>query len=276
MVDNSAKDQIEKIEIELFLEAIYRQYGFDYRNYAYESIRRRIWYSARETKVTTISEYQGKVLYQPELMKKLANNISITVTEMFRDPTFFQSFRSNIVPNLQKQPLLRIWIAGCSSGEEVYSLAILLYEEGLYDRATIYATDINEEILEKAKEGKISLHHMQHYTRSYLEAGGQQEFSKYYKVNSEHAILEPFLKKNIIFAHHNLATDHSFNEFHVIICRNVLIYFNNELKDRVFQLFYDSLGEGGFLCLGSQESIIASNHFLDVDYGNRLYKKAFP
>jgi chemotaxis protein methyltransferase CheR len=273
MVDRSLKDHIEKIEVELLLEAIYRQYGYDYRDYAYESIRRRIWYSARETKVNTISEFQGKVLYQPSLMKKLANNLSINVTEMFRDPSFFQSFRLNILPLLARKSLLRIWIAGCSSGEEVYSLAILLHEEGLYEKTRIYATDINEDILEKAKEGRISLTHMQHYTRNYLQAGGQREFSKYYKADGEHVLLDPFLKKNIVFAQHNLATDHSFNEFHVIICRNVLIYFNKKLKNRVFQLFYDSLSEGGFLGLGSQESIISSNSFSDVDYVNKLYKK---
>ncbi|MCT8140350.1 protein-glutamate O-methyltransferase CheR [Anaerobacillus sp. CMMVII] len=273
MEDTSAKDRIEKIEVSLFLEAIYRQYGYDFRNYAYESIKRRILYSAREVKVSSISEYQGRVLYEPNLMKRLTDNFSITVTEMFRDPSFFQSFRLNIIPSLQNQPVLRIWIAGCSSGEEVYSLAILLLEEGLYEKTRIYATDINEDILEKAKDGIISLHHMKHYTRNYLEAGGTREFSKYYKVDGDHVIIEPALKKNIIFAQHNLATDHSFNEFHVILCRNVLIYFNNELKERVFQLFYDSLSEGGFLGLGSQESIMSFNAFSDVDYANKLYVK---
>lgn len=272
-MDISVRDQIEKIEVELFLEAIFRQYGFDFRNYAYESIRRRIWHSARETKATTISEYQGQVLYQPELMKKLANNISITVTEMFRDPTFFESIRSNILPRLKKEPMIRIWIAGCSSGEEVYSLAILLHEEGLYERSRIYATDINEDVLLKAKKGIVSLLHMQQYTKNYLQAGGQREFSKYYKVDGEHVILDPFLKENITFAQHNLATDQSFNEFHVILCRNVLIYFNHELKKRVFQLFHESLCENGILGLGSQESIIASKVFSDLDYSNKIYIK---
>jgi chemotaxis protein methyltransferase CheR len=273
MIDTSANDQIEKIEVELFLEAIYRQYGFDFRDYAYESIRRRILHSARQLKLTSISEYQGKILYQPNLMKKLVNNISITVTEMFRDPSFFESFRVNIVPILRTQPLIRIWVAGCSSGEEVYSLAIILHEEGLCDKVRIYATDINENILEKAKEGRIPLTHMQKYTRNYLLAGGAREFSKYYKVDGEFVTLEPFLKKNIIFAQHNLATDQSFNEFHVIICRNVLIYFNKALKRRVFQLFYDSLSEVGILGLGSQESISSTNAFSDVDYTNKIYKK---
>jgi chemotaxis protein methyltransferase CheR len=273
MIDTSTKDQIEKIEVELFLEAIYRQYGFDFRDYAYESIRRRIWHSAREEKVTTISEFQGKVLYKPDLMKKLINNISITVTEMFRDPSFFESFRVNIVPLLRKQPLIRIWIAGCSSGEEVYSLAVILHEEGLSDKTRIYATDMNENILERAKEGRIPLTHMQKYTRNYHQAGGTREFSKYYKVDGEFVTLEPLLKKNIIFAQHNLATDQSFNEFHVIICRNVLIYFNTELKKRVIQLFYDSLSEIGILGLGSQEAILSTNTFSDVDYTNKIYKK---
>lgn len=272
-MDISVKDQIEKIEVELFLEAIYRQYGFDYRNYAYESIRRRIWHNMRETKASTISEYQGQILYKPELMKILANNISITVTEMFRDPTFFESIRLNIVPRLKTEPIIRIWVAGCSSGEEVYSLAILLHEEGLYERSRIYATDINEAVLQKAKKGTISILHMQQYTKNYLQAGGQREFSKYYKVDGDHVILEPFLKENITFAQHNLATDQSFNEFHVIICRNVLIYFNQHLKNRVFQLFYDSLSEGGILGLGSQETIMSSKVFANLDYSNKIYIK---
>ncbi len=272
-MDLDRREKIEKIETELFLEAIYRQYGFDFRNYAYESIKRRIWYSARETRAKTISEYQGQVLYQPELMKKLSNNFSITVTEMFRDPSFFEAFRLRIVPILSQYPMIRIWIAGCSSGEEVYSLAILLSEEGLYERTRIYATDINEEILERAKQGKIALTHMKQYTRNYLEAGGQKEFSKYYRVDGEQVYLDDRLKKNLIFAHHNLATDHSFNEFHIILCRNVLIYFNQELKQRVFKLFHDSLREEGFLGLGSQESIFATSAFSDFDYSNKIYIK---
>ncbi|RXI98193.1 protein-glutamate O-methyltransferase CheR [Anaerobacillus alkaliphilus] len=272
-MDLDRKDQIEKIETELFLEAIYRLYGFDFRNYAFESIKRRIWYSARETKAKTISEFQGQVLYQPELIKNLTNNFSITVTEMFRDPSFFEAFRLKLVPLLKQHQTIRILVAGCASGEEVYSLAILLSEEGLYEQTSIYATDINEEILERAKQGKIALTHMKHYTRNYLQAGGQKEFSKYYRVEGENAYLHDFLKKNLVFAHHNLATDHSFNEFHIILCRNVLIYFNKELKERAFTLFYDSLREDGILCLGSQESIFSTNAFTDFDYTNKIYKK---
>lgn len=267
------KEKIEKLEVELFLEGIYRQYGYDFRNYASQSIRRRIWYSAQETKAKTISEFQGKVLYDPKLLKKLLNNLSITVTEMFRDPSFFEAFRLQIVPILRELPSIKVWIAGCASGEEAYSLAILLHEEKLYEKTRIYATDINEDILEEAKEGKISLHYMQQYTRNYFQAGGQKEFSKYYKVEGDYVHLHPFLQKNIVFAHHNLATDHSFNEFDVVFCRNVLIYFNKDLKNRVFQLFFDSLKAGGFLGLGSQESIMTSQHFSEVDYKNKLYKK---
>ncbi|WP_035664656.1 CheR family methyltransferase, partial [Halalkalibacter akibai] len=234
-------EKTEQIEIVLILEAIYQKYGYDFRNYAYSSIRRRLWYRAQIEEMNTISEFQSKLLREPALMKVLLKDFSINVTEMFRDPGFFKVFRSKVVPVLRELPYIRIWHAGCSSGEEAYSMAILLHEEGIYEKTQIYATDMDEDILERAKSGKISLDHMKQYTKNYQQAGGTKEFSEYYTVKDNYVTLNPFLKKNIIFAHHNLVTDHSFNEFQVIICRNVLIYFNKQLTNRVYDLFYDSL-----------------------------------
>lgn len=270
------EEKIEKIEIDLFLEAIYQKYGFDFRNYAYSSIRRRILYRVQANNLETISQLQGKVLYDAVLMKLLLSDFSITVTEMFRDPSFFNAFRLKVVPSLKQLPKIRIWIAGCSSGEEVYSIAILLHEEGLLDKTKIYATDFNEDIIEKAKRGEMPINKMKLYTKNYQSYGGTKEFSEYYMANNETAIFEPFLKKNIIFAQHNLATDYSFNEFHVIICRNVLIYFNRQLKERVLNLFYNSLCETSFLGLGSKETLLceySSKLFQEIDNMNNLYRK---
>ncbi|WP_332693724.1 CheR family methyltransferase [Halalkalibacter lacteus] len=270
------KNEIEKIEVELLLEGIYQLYGYDFRNYAYSSIKRRIWYRAQIENVKSISEFQARVFNQPTVMKELLRNFSINVTEMFRDPSFFQAFRIEIVPILRELPFIKIWHAGCSSGEEVYSMAIVLHEEGIYDKTKIYATDMDEEIIEKAKEGKVLLEHMQRYTKNYQQAGGQKEFSDYYAVNNDQVEFHPFLKKNLIFAHHNLVTDHSFNEFQMIVCRNVLIYFNKNLTNRVYDLFFDSLSERGFLGIGSKESIQVyqlSNNFEEFNLKEKIYIK---
>lgn len=273
---NLSAEEIEKIEIKLLLEGIYQRYGYDFRNYAYSSIRRRIWYRAQIEEVLSISQFQAKILYDPDLMRKLLSDFSINVTEMFRDPGFFHVFRSKVVPFLRELPYIRIWHAGCSSGEEAYSMAILLHEVGLYEKAQIFATDMDEKIIERAKQGKMSLDHMKLYTKNYQQAGGTKEFSEYYSVTDSYVTLKPFLKKNLIFAHHNLVTDHSFNEFHMISCRNVLIYFNKPLTNRVYDLFSDSLCEGGFLGLGSKESInmySAANSYEEIDMVERIYKK---
>ncbi|MDG5789954.1 protein-glutamate O-methyltransferase CheR [Evansella sp. AB-P1] len=209
-------------------------------------------------------------------MKKLLNDLSINVTEMFRDPSFFKVFRTEIIPILRDKPVIRIWHAGCSSGEEAYSMAILLYEEGLYNKTRIYATDMNEQILEKANGGEIPITNMQLFTRNYQQAGGVKEFSRYYSVDDNVAVIQPFLKKNIVFAHHNLVTDFSFNEFHVILCRNVLIYFNNKLKNRVYHLLYNSLSDEGFVCFGSKETITdseATTFFQIIHSREKIYYK---
>ena len=269
-------EEIEKIEIDLLLEAIYRYYGYDFRNYAPSFIQRRILHCVHKEKLTSISALQEKILRDPETMKKLFSHFSINVTEMFRDPEFFKSFRTNIIPFVRDYPNIRIWHVGCSTGEEVYSMAILLHEEGIYEKAKIYATDINAKMLDQAKKGTFSLSNMQLYTKNYIEAGGKSDFSEYYKVVGEKVVFNPFLQKNMIYAEHNLVTDSSFNEFDIIICRNVLIYFNKSLQNEVHQLFYESLSLGGFLGLGKREGVRFTSHgncYGEIDATEKLYRK---
>jgi chemotaxis protein methyltransferase CheR len=250
-----AKPDLERIEVELLLEGIYRQYGFDFRSYAYASIRRRLWKRIESEGLSSVSALQERVLHEPQMMEKLLLDLSINVTAMFRDPGFYVAFREKVVPMLRTYPFIRLWHAGCSTGEEVYSMAILLKEEGLYDRARIYATDINEVVLQRAKAGIFPIDRMQEYTENYIRAGGKASFSEYYTAKYGGALFNPSLTKNVVFSQHNLVTDKSFSEFNVILCRNVLIYFDKELQTKVHELFYDSLAMFGLLCLGSKESM---------------------
>lgn len=256
---NAAPD-LERIEVELLLEGIYRHYGFDFRSYAYASIRRRLWKRIGSEGLATVSALQDRVLHEPEMMEKLLLDLSINVTSMFRDPGFYVAFREKIVPLLRTYPFIRIWHAGCSTGEEVYSMAILLREEGLYERARIYATDINEVVLQRAKTGIFPVDRMQEYTDNYIRAGGRRSFSEYYIAKYGGALFDQTLIKNVVFSQHNLVTDKSFSEFNVIICRNVLIYFDKELQSRVHELFYNSLAMFGVLCVGSKESLRFMRH----------------
>ena len=249
------KPDLERIEIELLLEGIFRHYGFDFRSYAYASIRRRLWKRIEEEGLPTISALQEKVLHEPAMMEKLLLDLSINVTAMFRDPNFYVTFREHVVPLLRTYPFIRIWHAGCSTGEEVYSMAILLREEGLYDRSRIYATDINEVVLQRAKAGIFPLERMQEYTDNYIKAGGKRSFSEYYTAKYGGALFDQSLTKNVVFSQHNLVTDRSFSEFNVILCRNVLIYFDKTLQSKVHTLFYDSLVMFGVLVLGSKETL---------------------
>ncbi len=246
---------LERIEIELLLEGIFRHYGFDFRSYAYASIRRRLWKRIEAEGLSTVSELQAQVLHQPPMMERLLLDLSINVTAMFRDPQFYRAFRERVVPLLRTYPYIRVWHAGCATGEEVYSMAILLQEEGLYERSRIYATDINEVVLARAKEGIFPLDRMQEYTENYIAAGGQRAFSDYYTAKYGGALFNSSLTKNVVFSLHNLVTDRSFAEFNVILCRNVLIYFDKSLQARVHGLFYDSLATFGILVLGSKESL---------------------
>lgn len=274
--DPIQSQEVEKIEIDLLLEAIYRYHGYDFRNYTQSFIQRRILQRVRNENLASISALQEKILRDPEMMKKLFSDFAINVTEMFRDPEFFKSFRKNLIPFVRDYPDIRIWHVGCSTGEEIYSMAILLHEEGLYEKAKIYATDLNTKVLDQAKKGTFSLANMQLYTKNYIEAGGRRAFSEYYKVVGEQVVFHPFLQKNIVFAEHNLVTDSSFNEFDIIICRNVLIYFNKSLQNDVHQLFYESLSLLGFLGLGKREGIKFTSHgncYEEIDSAEKLYRK---
>lgn len=268
--------ELEDIEIQLLLEGMYRYYGFDFRNYAPASLKRRIWNAIRAEGLGTVSALQAKILHDSFCMERFLSHLSVNVTAMFRNPSFYLSFRSIVVPLLRTYPFVRIWHAGCATGEEVYSLAILLQEERLYHRCRIYATDMNETVLRQAREGVFSLGVMQEYTQSYLQAGGKQAFSEYYTTDCEYAYMHSELKENIVFAQHNLSTDGSFNEFNVIFCRNVLIYFNQILQERVHKLLYESLGRFGVLGLGQQETIKLTpfaSCYEELMNGERLYRK---
>ena len=272
----SSIEERENLEIELLLEAIYRMTGYDFRGYMRSSIARRINNRLNKDHLTTISELLGKVIHEEGYVNNLLNDFSINVTDMFRDPEFFYAFRKKVVPVLKHLPEIRIWHAGCSTGEEVYSMAILMEEEGLADKTKIYATDMNEKVIEKARQGAFPLKRMQSYTKNYLQAGGLDAFSEYYKTDMQFAYFRPSLSRNIVFAQHNLVTDGSFNEFHVIICRNVIIYFTLDLQAKVFQLFDESLSPGGFLGLGNKESLKImemADTYLEVDINQRLYRK---
>lgn len=269
-------NELESIEIQLLLDSIFRYYGFDFRNYAPASLKRRIWNTIRSEKLTTVSGLQEKVLHDPAYLERFLLNMSVNVTAMFRDPSFFLAFRLKVVPLLRTYPFIRLWCAGCSTGEEVYSLAILLQEENLYHRCRIYATDMNEVVLRKAKAGILPLELMQEYTQNYLQSGGKRCFSEYYTAAYDNAIFRSSLKENIVFAQHNLATDGSFNEFNVILCRNVLIYFNQSLQERVHNLLYDSLCLFGVLGLGHQETMKVTPHerdYQELENGEKIYRK---
>jgi chemotaxis protein methyltransferase CheR len=275
-VETNDCSKLEKLEIGLLLEGIYRHYGLDFRNYNFSSVRRRIWHRIQLEKLTSVTTLLDRVLREPQMMDKLFSDLSINVTEMFRDPDFFKAFRMKVAPVLKEVPIIRIWHAGCSTGEEAYSMAILLHEEGLLKKAKIYATDMNERVIMKAKVGRFPLNKMQGYTSNYVASGGKQAFSEYYKVVSEEVEFHPFLRENIVFAQHNLVTDSSFNEFHVIICRNVMIYFDRDLQDRVHHLMFESLAPSGFLGLGNRESISYTkfNQFYqEIDSNGKIYQK---
>ena len=267
---------LERIEIELLLEGIFRHYGHDFRHYAFSSLRRRLKKTLEAEGLTTFSALQDRVLHDPNAMNRFLTSLAVNVTGMFRDPTFFDQMRKTVVPILRTYPFVRIWHAGCASGEEVYALAILLEEEGLYERSRIYATDMNGDALERAKAGIFPLSRMREYTASYLAAGGTRSFSEYYTAKYDAALFDPTLKRNVLFAQHNLATDKSFSEFNLILCRNVMIYFDRTLKARVLKLFGDSLAPLGILCLGRRESLRFSTveeEYEEFDAKERIYRR---
>ena len=268
--------EVEDLEITLLLEGIYKQYGFDFRNYARASLRRRILRRVEAEGLGSISRLLDKVLRDRNSMEQLLLTLTIHVTAMFRDPEFYVAFRAKVVPLLKTYPFIRIWHAGCSSGEEVYSMAILLEEEGIYDRCRVYATDLSEAVLHTAQTGIFPLAPMKEYTENYLRAGGKRSLSDYYKAKYDNVLFSPSLRHNVVFAQHDLVTGGSFNEFNVIVCRNVMIYFDKVLQDRVHGLFYQSLARLGVLGLGLKESLRFTPHeahYSELDRHQKLYRK---
>jgi chemotaxis protein methyltransferase CheR len=267
---------IEDIEIHLLLEAVFKRYGHDFRDYAKSTINRRVNEVLRKSDCNSIIEMTQKVLHDESFFQFLLTHLSITVTEWFRDPLFYLQLRQKVLPYLKTFPFIKIWHAGCSTGEEAYSFSVISKEEGLYNKSTIFATDFNDEVLSKAKQGIYSETDMEIALKNYQKSGGTQPLSNYIHAKYDSVIVSSSLKKNITFSNHNLSTDSVFGEMHLISCRNVMIYFNKALKNRVLKLFHDSLTFKGFLCLGSKESLDftdISKHYKIIDKEQKIYQK---
>ena len=262
---SAARDDVQAFEVKCLLEGIYKCYGHDFRNYAEASIRRRIVHHMQSEGFGSVCALMERVLRDRDSMERLLRGLTLHVTAMFRDPEFYSLFRRKVVPFLRTYPFTRLWVVGCSTGEEVYSLAIVMKEEGLYDKCRIYATDLSDSVLQRASEGVFPLSAMKSYTENYLKAGGNSEFSSYYTAKFENAIFRSALRENIVFAQHNLTSDGSFNEFNVIFCRNVMIYFNTTLQYQVCNLLHESLARFGILVLGSRESLRFTPHEASYD-----------
>ncbi len=266
----------ENIELELLLQAAFLQYGYDFREYSRAHVKRRVKHQLIQEGLNSISELQNIVLHDSGAFERLIRGLSINVTEMFRNPDFYKSIRQKVIPILKTYPYLKIWHAGCSTGEEVYSFAIMLKEENLLERTQIYATDFNGEVVQQAQKGIFPIRNIKEYTANYQKAGGKESFSDYYHANNELVIFDAHLKKNIVFAEHNLVTDDVFAEVNMIVCRNVLIYFNRNLQNKVLKLFHKGLVTGGFLALGLKESLMFSdeeNKYKTVDAKQKIFKK---
>jgi len=266
----------EELEIMVLLKAVRLKYGYDFSQYAGASLTRRLKKCLADSGHKYISEMIPHIIYNKAFFDTFLNNLSVNVTEMFRDPLFFLSLRKKVVPYLNTYPFIKIWSVGVSTGEEVYSLAILLKEEGLYEKCLIYATDFNDTVLETAQKGIYSEENINKSNLNYQKAGGKKSFASYYHADYNSVILNRSLKKNMVFANHNLATDSVFGEMNLILCRNVMIYFNKDLQDRVLTLFNHSLRTHGFLCLGSKESLNFScivDFFKPVVKKHRIYQK---
>ena len=274
--DAVVPDAAVDIEVELLLEAVFRRYQQDFRRYARSSLRRRLLQAVARFDCGSISELQGRVLRDARLFGELMQYLTVQVSEMFRDPSYFRALREQVLPHLATHPFLKVWVAGCSMGEEVWSLLILLREEGLLERTVLYATDINPVALEAARAGIYPNDRMAGFSRSYLAAGGRGSLSDHYRSAYGHARLDPTLAAQVVFSDHSLATDAVFSETHLVSCRNVLIYFERPLQDRALGLFVESLVHGGFLGLGSRESLRFSAHasaFADFDRDQRIYRR---
>jgi chemotaxis protein methyltransferase CheR len=265
-----------EIEFQLLVEAIYHLYHYDFRGYALASLRRRLKGALGRFQCESVSQLQDRVMHEPKIFPALLDHLTVQVSEMFRDPTHFRALREQVVPLLRTYPSLKVWVAGCSSGEEAYSLAILLREEGLLSRTLIYATDINPHTLQRAEAGIYSIDRIAGFTVNHRESGGTSSLSDYYTAAYGRAILDKSLRERIVFSDHSLATDSVFAEVHLVSCRNVLIYFNRELQDRALGLFRDSLCRRGFLGIGSKESLrftSVSGAFQALAANERIYQK---
>jgi len=271
-------EDIVNIEIALLVEALFLRYGWDFRQYSPAHLKRRIAHRLSASGLGSISEMQAKIMHNEKFAAQLVSDLSITVTEMFRDPGFYKSLRDVVIPILKTYPFIKIWHAGCATGEEVYSVAIVLQEENLYERATIYATDFNQQALVQAKEGIFSDKMIREYSINYIKSGGKRALSDYYTSRYENVIMNKALKKNIVWANHNLVTDRVFAEAHLILCRNVLIYFNKDLQNKVQKIFFNSLVKGGVLCLGARESLRFGDFeqkYSELDKTQKIFKKNY-
>lgn len=263
------------IEVELIVEAIYLRYGYDFRDYSRASIKRRLELRLAKEKLNNLAQLQHRIIHEPAFFKKIAADFSINVTEMFRDPEFYAAMQAKIFPDLSAKKDLKVWIAGCGTGEEAYSLAILFKEHDLYERTQFYATDLNHDSLAQAKRGEVALKKMRQFSGNYHEAGGRKSLTDYFSLTAQHALFEPGLLNRILFSDHNLVHDQVFGEMDLVLCRNVLIYFNKSLQQRVLRLFKQSLKERGYLCLGMKEGLYfnESGHgFETVDSKVKIYR----
>jgi chemotaxis protein methyltransferase CheR len=270
------KTEIQDIELNLLLQAVYMKYGYDFRDYSKAHLKRRVHQRLKMSGLSTISEMQKLILWDTDFYKIFLKDLSINVTEMFRDPQFYAAFRENVIPDLRTYAHIKVWHAGCSTGEEVYSLAILMKEENLLDKTQIYATDFNKNVLEIAKQGIYSKKEIDLYAQNYKQAGGKHELSNYYTSKYGSVLFDKSLSKNIVFADHNLVTDGVFAEVNLVFCRNVLIYFDKNLQNKVLRLFSESLTKRGFLCLGTKESLRFTdldNKYSVIDNKMKIYKK---
>ncbi len=273
---NEINADLLNIEIKLLLEAIFLRYGYDFRNYSKAHIKRRILHRLNVSHIKTVSELQFKILRDRDIFRELLDDLSINVTEMYRDPEFYKSLRTTVIPKLKTYAYFKIWHAGCSTGEEVYSLAILLKEEGLLERCQIYATDFNNKVLEIAREGIFKKSDIEQYDQNYRLSGGMYSLSDYYQSMYGSVKFQKELTEKIVFADHNLVTDSVFADVNLILCRNVMIYFEKNLQNQVLKLFCESLVPSGILCLGSKETIKYTqyeNYFEVLDENQRIYKK---
>jgi chemotaxis protein methyltransferase CheR len=270
------RPEVTDLEIRLLLEAIYERFHYDFRQYAIASIRRRLIQALTAMHCESISALQASILHDERAFPRLLAYLTIQVTDLFRDPEFFLALRQHVMPILATYPSLKLWVAGCSTGEEAYSFAILLAEEGLLDRTLIYATDINDDSLRKAQAGVYGLDRLRQFILNYRAAGGTGSLSDYYHADQDNAVMAPELRRRITFADHSLATDSIFSEVQLVSCRNVLIYFDRELQDRALGLFADALCPRGFLCLGTKESIRFSAQaprFNPMSVGPKIFRR---